>query len=306
MHLSDSSNESFIIVDDIYKVFQISNVQNCFDNGQNWEIDIYNQQTITPKTYLFLFETGSSWSFGHWVYECGIYLPLFKKLKERYPLLKLVSNYKRFYKKLFFDIFSIDDDDIIYNTNSLEHLSDGKIYLDLPNNNICFLPSPISSLTQTPIYPFYKKQIEAFLYFFDKIDIPNTHEIEYLLMPKGIKDQAIVNVRVISFEKLFIYFKGNKIQHSILNTDNITDLKVQISFLRKSKNIILCDGSAYFVNILFCKNKTIYTVTDVVRNSAANNPRFALLINIICNINQHTTINTFNEDECIQKLESIL
>jgi hypothetical protein len=309
MILDNLSTYPFVIIDNDYKVFQVPNIKKCMHppgtSTSFWDIEQYKEEITEPANYFFIFEAGITWSFGHWIFESAIYLPLFNKLKKLYPTIKLIYNLERDYKSLFFDIFSITSEDIILNLSPLETHINGVTCDNLPPNNICFLPSPISAINGAPIYPVYRKHIENFISFFDEIDIPNSHDNKWLIIPRGQKQICPVNIRNIPFDKIFTYFNTNAIEYSTINTDTLENLRERISYLRNSENIVLCDGSAYLVNMLFCKNKNFITASAVTDHDRKFLVRLDFLIKVIVEINQHQTILSNDVDECIQKINYI-
>jgi hypothetical protein len=231
---SDVKNFTF---DDIYKIFEVQNVIDyVYENNNSWKIRFDDNKN--EKNYYFIIDTLYDDAFAHWIFESAIYLPIFNKLKETYPNIKLVLKYKKTYKKLFCDYFNIFESDIVYQLNSC---------------NICFFPSPITSLNDKSITDNYKKQVCNFRTFFQK-----DSEIKYenIIMPRQIKENYKGNERRYFFTQKLLSLKNSY----ILNTDNIIDLKDQINAVQSGKNIIITEGSPFLVNGLFCKNKSLYII----------------------------------------------
>ena len=238
--LTNLTNYKHHIIDDTYKVYEVENVSGyIYANFNSWELEVNDilNDTIVPDNYYFIADTLYDEAFGHWVLETGIYLPLFITLKKTYPNLKLVLRSKRIFKKLFCDFFGIKD--VVYS---------------LEPNNVCFFPSPISALNDKSISDEFKKQTRIFRNYFTPT---STVEHEFVILPRQIKENYAPNDRKISFQNLINYLDKRA---RILNTDEITKLEDQINIVNSGKNICLSEGSPFYVNGLFCKNKTIYVV----------------------------------------------
>ena len=255
--LTESTNYKHHIIDNTYKVYEVENVTGyIYANFKSWELevnDIVNDNILNDNiieyNYYFIADTLYDEAFGHWVVETGIYLPLFITLKKSYPTLKLVLRSEKVYKKLFCDFFGIKD--VVYS---------------LEPNNVSFFPSPISSLNDNNITDEFIKQTRIFRDYF----IPTSPlEHEFVILPRQIKENFAPNDRSICFKNLINHL-GERAR--ILNTDEITNLEDQINIVNSGKNICLPEGSAFYVNGLFCKNKTIYIVdiTDVHKANAQN------------------------------------
>ena len=99
------------------------------------------------------------------------------------------------------------------------------------------------------------------------------------------------------------YLKDKNINHYILNTDTITDIKDQIDLIEKSENIIINDGSALLINGLFAKNSNIYVCERLVTQGQSNiYPPMKNIINSIQNINNNKIIYFPTEHDCIQRI----
>jgi len=238
---------------DIYKLFKLENVlEYSYENHNTWKIILNDDLKLANENIYFIIDTLFQDAFGHWVFESAIYLPLFKKLKETYPNIKLVLKEEKNYKKLFCKYFNIDSNDIVYIIES---------------NNISFFPSPITCLNDQVISETYKNQIFKFKEFF--VDNNNIKR-DLLIMPRQTKENYKNNDRVHNIQYLLDKYKDKAY---ILNTDEITDLKDQIDLVQSSKNIFLTEGSPFFVNSFFCKNKNIYSIHH--NHSIVNNHYFS-------------------------------
>lgn len=252
INLNDNSKYEQITID-IYKLFKVENIlEYSYENHNTWKITLDDDVKSNNENVYFIIDTFFHDAFGHWVFESAIYLPVFKKLKESYPNLKLVLKEEKNYKKLFCKYFNIDENDIVYNIES---------------NNTSFFPSPITCFNDQVITEAYKSQIYKFReYFVDNNDIKR----DMLIMPRQTKENYKSNDRVHNIQYLLDKYKDKAY---ILNTDEITNLKDQIELVQSSKNIILTEGSPFFVNSFFCKNKNIYSIHH--NHSISNNQYFS-------------------------------
>jgi len=257
--------------DDIYKEVIDLYEYRSVDNVITYDIssDYYNWDVYTHihdsdnKIYVLVIDCTYHDAFCHWVYESAIYLPLFNILKNKYPNIKLhLKGYKK-YKELFCTHFNIVSADILY---------------QLPSNNCCIFPLPISCLNNKDICNNYKAQVYKFINHFKNNSAVKT--IFILLMPRQVKENYKGNDRV--------YYTGDietNIQHYddsyILNTDEVVVLSDQINIVNNSKNIILTAGSPYFVNGIFTNNSTIIVLDDLIISQINEFKKMGFLHNII-------------------------
>jgi hypothetical protein len=234
--IDDLSAHKNFIIDEIYKIYEVENVLSYSNENYNsWKLT--TEPSVSIDHYYFVIDTLYDEAFSHWVFESAIYLPVFHKLKKLYPSLKLVLKAKRTFKQLFCKYFQIED--VVYDTKP---------------NNICLFPSPITSLNDKNITEDYKQQVYNFAKYFD--GEAELHH-EFVIMPRQSKENFIYNDRKFNFERLINCLKNRSY---ILNTDEIVDLNDQIAIVKSGKNICVTEGSPFYVNGLFCNNKTIYIV----------------------------------------------
>ena len=179
---------------------------------------------------------------------------MFNKLKTKYPITLHIKHNRKF-KSLFFDYFSIND---ISNT--------------LDQNNIFIFVSPISELNDNNISDDYKRQVEEFIKLFPIKDIKT---IDNILLPRGDKENYPGNNRVCDTSDIEKYVK------TILYTDTIDDLKIQINTINISKNIFVLDGSAFLVNSLFAFHSNIIVLGDIVVVQSNNYCKMAYILELI-------------------------
>jgi len=276
---------------DIYKVFIVKNVISYLGSVDHWDIQVTNNNS---DDIYFIIDGEHDGAFGHWVFESSIYLlELFQLLKAKYPTIKLHLKSQKKFKKLFCDLFNIDNETIVY---------------DLPTNgSTCIFPSPISFLNEEKLAVTYEEIINRYFVFFNSIQSDNIHTNEYLIMPRQTKENYAPNDRIVSCLDIIDYFQTSSNQYEVLHTDFINTLSEQINKLRGSKNIILTDGSAMFVNGLFSRNSTIIVLSDhsyMTLWQMSVFPKLKLIFNNSKMLNNNTVLHFPSETSIIEYLET--
>jgi hypothetical protein len=295
MIITDSL-EGGIIIDSIFKVYTVKNLKMCVINRDKWEIETYEHHDNT--NYFFIFEHNTS-AIAHWVYESAIYLELFIKLKQKYGNIKLVISGKKVFKKLFLNIFNIFDDDILYLDNNDSNKTEIPSEL---SSNTCIIPSPISNLLSPTCHDLWQKQLIRFIEFFSRISIENTESVDYLIMPRQTKENYQSNNRIIDFSNIINFFNNSSYKTELLNTDTVTTLVQQIEKVRSARNIILTDGGAFSLNLLFCKNKTFYVITRQSELQQVYYPMAKLQIDTLCSFNNNKYIYFNDQDDFLRSI----
>jgi hypothetical protein len=296
-----NNTEGYEIIDDIYKIYKVRNVKECTSGWtpEKWILQLHDTKYDSEDTsilhYLFILEPHCD-AVGHWIYEAAIYLNLFKKMKILYPSLKLAILSKRIIKTLFFNHFSIPDDDIC-----IFDASPSPQYSNLPHNNICIFPSPISHHHLKSVDPLISDQLKVFINYFNSINIPNIEDGSWLLMPRQKKENFQCNDVHIPYDAIFRFFEGFTYTYSILHTDDILSLNQQIEKLRSATNIVVCDGSAFMFNLLLCKNKNLFVIGDFSIHQRSKLPVFKLVFDLLIEINQHKVFHTHDQHDFINR-----
>jgi len=249
---------------DIYKIYHVKNVISyslCGNTYNRWNIETATQSTEAGHMYLIL-DTFYHEAFSHWVFESGVYLELFNRLRKLYPI-KLVLKARRTYKSLFCKFFHIEEDDIVY---------------DIQPGNTCIFPSPISAMNDRTISEQYTKQL---IRFYDSFAPYRTgpKSIDILLLPRQVKENYKGNDRTYCVNELLAYVSG-KGSHRVLHTDEITDLREQIRQVSSARNLILTDGSPFLVNAMFTENARIYVLGINSRWHQETQPKVAKIIEL--------------------------
>jgi hypothetical protein len=275
---------------DIYKVFIVKNVISYLGSVDHWDIEVANTQS---DDIYFIIDGEHDGAFGHWVFESSIYLlELFQLLKAKYPTIKLHLKSQKNFKKLFCDLFNIDNETIVY---------------DLPTNgSTCIFPSPISFLNQKELSVTYEEIINRYFVFFNNIQSDNVHTNDYLIMPRQTKENYASNERIVPCHGILNYFQTSSHQYEVLHTDSINILTEQINKLRSSKHIILTDGSPMFVNGLFSSNSIIIVLSDhsyMTLWQMSVFPKLKLIFNNSKLLNNNTVLHFPSETSITEHLE---
>jgi hypothetical protein len=270
-------NSKNYIEDECYKYFIINNVETySYINIDTYSIKIKdnNNYNLEKKYYLIL-DFRYSNSLYHFVAECTVYFPLFHKLKKQFPLLKIILKEKRNYHKSFADFYNINSDDLVYELDN-----------NYCNNLIFTLPtSPLNSPIVTDCFKIYTNNL---LTYFNQYEYEK--EIDILVLPRQKNDN---NYHHRKSNIIDIINNISNSNNKILNTDEITDLREQIKYVKQSKIIIMPEGSVFFVNGLFSKNSKIIILGNYMESLFTNDsifPKNFYYYNMIKNINNNDII----------------
>jgi len=265
---------------DSYRLLRVPNVTTysfCEATFNTWIIQTNSTLSdISSSNVYFIIDQCFHEAFGHWVYESAIYIPLFLRLKETYPLLKLALKTKKEFKLLFCKYFNITESDIVYQLPPTE-------------SNIGFFPSPITNLSYKQPNPTVHAYYENFFKLFQETPSVIKEPVDYLIMPRQSKENFWGNERTIPFQAIFDHFKYKTTKsHRVFHTDTVTDLIDQINELRSTKTIICHDGSALLVNGMFIQNKQILVVDFCTPGQAVIHPQLQKILEYIKTINNNT------------------
>lgn len=300
----NNSSENGEIIDSIYKVYKINNVKECHCDVDCWKIELNENIDTANKNIFFICEITPT-AISHWVYESAVYLELFKLLKEKYNTIKLIIIGKRIFKNLFFNLFGISESDIIY-----QDISPTENMYIIPNeyaSNTCIFPSPISSILCKSVNTAYTEHLIRFCNYFNRINIENTYTIETLIMPRQKKENFVNNDRCVDFSHILNFYTANNLNHIVLHTDDITDINHQIALLRSARQIIVCDGAAFSLNLLFCSNKDFYVINRFSELQQVYYPMAKYLIQTLCSINNNKYFYFNDQDDflcCFKPISS--
>lgn len=212
-----------------------------------------NNNIVNSEHKYFLFEMSAQLSreaFAHWIIEGAILIPVFKKIKSKYSNIKLHLHMCKKFKTLFLNYFNINENDISYT---------------LEPNNECFITEPFTFFDNKLDSSLnFKLHFTYVVNFFNSIrpQVLPEKDIDILFLPRQTKENFIHNDRNHNTKQLedSILLMDNCY---VLHTDNITDLKDQINFILRAKNIIVTDGSPYIINSLISLNANIICIGRV-------------------------------------------
>lgn len=230
-----------------------------------WSIEEANGG-ISETTQICLYVDGAHDDpFGHWVFECGIFLPLYCVIKRHIPNLRLLSYNPKKYKTIFYKAYDIDESDIVSK---------------LDEKNVVFFTQWNSLGDHIP------ERRDRFLQhvrlFYDTLISkmpPLSKPTSLLYLPRGIKENYKSNDRTISAQGQLIEHITNAIPNSrIYDTDDTENILDQLTVVRSTKYILLDYGSSLLVNGFFGENTTFFVIGDF-GHIHCKNPKPYLMLN---------------------------
>jgi capsular polysaccharide biosynthesis protein len=274
LYLNDKSVHPHILLDGVYKLHLVENVQlyTMTKDYTNRYFELSGSGGSFEKKHYFAIDLVHHDAFGHWVYESAVYLPLFRRLQELYPGIQLLLKGKKRYKTMFLQFFNIDEADVSYSI-------DGNFF------NLCLFPSLITSLNDNMFFTEdYKRISMIFMHIFRDYDTPaSIVSYDRVIMPRQTLENYKNNDR--KYPIMYDIIEKYKANSLVINTDELTDLTEQIRMVRSAPVVMLTDGSPFLVNILFCRNQSIYVVDNITENQNARFFKFRFIVDTICNMN---------------------
>lgn len=271
-------NITFDIKQNVKTIFTTNDI--CQHTNTNKKIIEFYDTSINTSDVkcFFLFETEYHNAFGHWVFENALFLPYIKYFPKNMFVL-VNKNEHRTYKKLFFNLFNIPENNLYYLDNTVNQNLD---YNLIPENNICIICRNLRGNTKVRNSIFSNNFTNLINKFYDGIlennNFDYTKKIKHLFFPRNKKENFKPNERHINYTNVSKFLEGN--EYVIYNTEETTDIKDQIQLLLSAENVYLEGGSAYFVNGLFCKDSKLYIYGNVT-NSAEHNLKTYNLLQLI-------------------------
>ena len=275
---------------DEVNIYNLKNVISYKYYNKGYSI-ISDNNIVNSEHQYFLFEISAQHgqeAFAHWIIEGAILIPIFKKIKCIYSNIKLHLHICKQFKTLFLNYFNINENDISYT---------------LEPNNECFIAEP---------FTFFDNKSDCSLHFSYVVNFFNSirpeilpeKDIDILFLPRQTKENFIGNNRIHNTKQLedAILLMNNCY---VLHTDNITDLKDQINFILRAKNIIVTDGSPYLINSLISLNANIICIGGCVLYQILVFTEMKMLQTIIeLNNKVHTIQESFYTFESVKNLLS--
>ncbi len=235
------------LVDD-YLFYEIENVVSIHirhRDNYGWDVEYDpSQEGSIPQTYLML-EGIYDEAFHHWVYETAIFLPLFRRLQQKYPGMKLYSFHKKLYKDCVYKAFDISASEISYT-------------IDHPRNRFVFIRCTSQADHTTPhLYREYVRRFHAALV----PEVPPPKDIELLYLPRGSSE----NIRDFSIpvQPALLEALMPNPRVKVYFTDKTTDIREQIQMIQRAKVILLNEGTNCLVNGFFAVGSRIVVLGGV-------------------------------------------
>ena len=223
--------------------------------------------------YLVLDSLEGRECVGHWLWECSIYVPFFKRLQMIYPTLKLLMNgYKR-YKEQFCEILGVDK-------SYIEYESDIDVYRPTVAGR------DISAELYYPLCKEYTVIVPRYTYL---LLLSICEDSEFRDLFRKMKElfpltpaitKSVSCIYMIRSNTSDTYARGSGIRdflnlNDVVNTvksysipiydvKDFTSLREQISVVERAKVIIVEHGSAWFINaILFARGAHIIVLNKL-------------------------------------------
>lgn len=256
----------------IYKLYRVANVADyTLDNESfnSWKITL---ASLSNADIYLCIDTFFHEAVSHWVFESAVYLPLFLDLKASNPDIKLhIKGPPKRYKAQFCALFGIEPT------------------YELSAGATCLFPNPISAQNRRTLNVAFEPQLRRFIDVFRIIETPPP-SIDFLILPRGRAENFKPNDRTIDFGELNVALdKSVKVNTwAELNVDNINRLHEQIGYVRSAKNIVVCDGAAFFINALFAKGAIIHIIGNMTSWQSDMFPNVGLARSIINYGNKNT------------------
>lgn len=238
-----------------------------------WDIEYTDIDESEVELYYYYIDGIYDDAFSHWTHESGIYLNIFNKLKERYPLIKLLSFKNKEFKTIQYEAYGISP------VNTIESIK----------NKVIFIKN-CSQADHTEC-KLYLSHVRSWYSYLKSLRPTAKKDIGILYLPRGSPDDYKGNDRSIPIQSSLIEYI-NSLNDTLVyfssNTRNIID---QISIIHRSKIIILNDGANLLVNGFFAENSHIIIIgSGNLRHF--ENPRPALIYyDSVAHGNKYYTVN---------------
>lgn len=92
----------------------------------------------------------------------------------------------------------------------------------------------------------------------------------------------------------------------LLHTDEITEIKYQITPLHRSRNVVLTGGSPYFVNGLFCQYTNLIVLDDFILGQINEYIKLKFIHDKICEKNKVYMVKNNNNIFCYDDIKAYL
>jgi hypothetical protein len=216
--------------------------------------------------------------FGHWMYECALFLPyLVNVSKEIGKPLKIVLNSERRYKKVVLHDFGFSEENIIYSERMTTHGHYWQMNHVLPNDDtsMCIIPKFLYTWPVTPETDVFFEHVSKFV---NSYNISNVEKnIPYLFLKRSQKENYARNSRAfLNIEEVSSMLSECGVK--TLQVDNLDSLGPQIQTVRSAKVIILEMGSAFTINAgWFAKDSHVIILNDYFNAYTCDHPFMKVL-----------------------------
>jgi hypothetical protein len=235
-------------------------------------VNTMKETSDVPFVYCILDTTEGSSCFGHWMWECAIFVPYIKSLQaECTKKIKILLNgYKRYKLNVLTD-FGIDESDIVYSTNMSNQGAWQEHYvIPMEKEYIAYLPRFMYLWPVTIHTDAFFKHVDNFRDFYISKSIDKTIPVLYLRRSRT-ENYNLHTRKFINIDSMIDMLNKNYV--TILDVDTLTSIRPQIDAVLRSKVIILEMGSAYTVNAgWFAANSHIIILNDFFNAAIASEP----------------------------------
>lgn len=208
-----------------------------------WNVVKKSTEECETISYYLYFDTKNHDAFSHWVFESAIFLPLFNKIKEKYPSLKILIKEQKNFKLSFFKAFHLENDVVC----ALETHDNLVIFPRYTTHHI----RKRNELYKELLDPFYS-------YFIQNEEC--VKDIDILYLPRGTRENYKGWDRKIDCQEQLIEYIQSLPNTMVYNTDLTDNFVDQVKIIRRAKKILLDYGSSFNVNGFFAKQSEIIII----------------------------------------------
>lgn len=245
---------------DDYKIFSVNNVSAIGITPRDchgWDVE-YSENSNQGEHMTFLYiDSAQAEAFAHWVFESAFYLPVFQKLKEKHPQIKLLSFLNKNYMKAMYAALNITEDDVVHEIGS--------------SNNTVFFPE-CSSLAIHEHCDLYMRHLKKFYQELTGGLPTPTKTLDILYLPRGTLENFKANDRTIPCQSQLVESLPQRFSNSLVYfTDSTKNMRDQIAIVRSASIIVLDYGSNLMFNGFFAENAKVLVIGNNHRHM--ENPR---------------------------------
>jgi hypothetical protein len=185
-------------------------------------------------------------AFGHWFFECAIWIEKIKFILDKYPDAKILLASKKGFKIQILDFYGI---------------SPSQTATEIEVKNYTVFLRPCTALNDLVDHEYFSNLLNDFSIKFNELAKATNFSNDILLMPRQKVENFVFNDRQIDTSDLEILIA--ELENSLIfNTDYSPNFLHQIKEIQSSKIILLVDGSAFLVNGFLARNSVIIVLGD--------------------------------------------